>query len=188
MGTGIVWLRRDLRLRDHPALRAALDATSASCQSSASTTPAARPPRIGVPNAVLLECLAELDENFASAARAWSCATASPRANCRSWPRRPVRRAIHFTEEVSPFARERGERAQPALERGGIDEHRSSRPQRGRRLTRSGPSGQAVHRLQPFFKNWLGVTRRDVLSAPREMPALPSGSPRAACPPWTPLA
>ena len=81
--------------------------------SSASTTAcctAATPS--GPRTQFLLECLADLDARAARAGLgARRSATARPSASWSSWRARSAPRPIHVTQDVSPFARRRGERA-----------------------------------------------------------------------------
>ena len=64
--TALVWFTRDLRVHDHPALRAALDSSRArSCRSSASTTACSAGRHASGPRTqFMLECLADLRERL----------------------------------------------------------------------------------------------------------------------------
>ena len=94
---GIVWLRRDLRVRDHPALRAALDAHGRVVPSSASTTGCSHGRHASGPRTqFLLECLGRPRRR---AARARVGARDPPRpARARAGRARPRgRRRRRFT-------------------------------------------------------------------------------------------
>nr|MBA3299113.1 deoxyribodipyrimidine photo-lyase [Thermoleophilaceae bacterium] len=83
---------------------------------------------------------------------------------------------VHFTGDVTPFARDRGERTHGALEDAGLELHGhpglnviddvgAPRTQAGRPYTV----------FTPFHRSWEQEGRREVLGAPRRMPALPPG-------------
>jgi len=175
-GTGIVWFRRDLRIRDHPALRAALD----------------RHERIvpvfcfddrllhgrhesGPRTQFLLECLAELDSELGDLGSGLAVRHGKPEMELVEAGRDVDAEAIHFTREVGPFGRERGKLCRETFEAAGIeavdhpglfavDELREIRTQQNKPYTV----------FSPFHRTWLDVERRDVLEAPREMPPLPT--------------
>jgi len=175
-GTGIVWLRRDLRIRDHPALRAALE----------------RHERVipvfcfddrllhgrhesGARTQFLLECLAELDSELRERGSGLVVRHGKPERVLVEIAEEAGAEAIHCTREVSPFSRERGRLCRKTFEPAGIeavdhpglfavDQLREIRTQQGKPYTV----------FSPFYKNWLTVPRRDVSEAPRELPPLPS--------------
>jgi len=175
-GTGIVWFRRDLRVRDHPALRAALD----------------RHERVvpvfcfddrllhgrhesGTRTQFLLECLAELDSELRERGSGLVVRHGKPEREIAELAKKVGAEAVHFTREVSPFGRERGKLCRSTFEPAGIeavahpgltavDELREIRTQQGKPYTV----------FSPFHRNWLGVERRDVLEPPRQLPPLPS--------------
>jgi deoxyribodipyrimidine photo-lyase len=174
--TGLVWFRRDLRLRDHPALRAALDrherVVGVFCfddrllhgrHASGSRTQ------------FLLECLAELDDDLRGIGSGLVVRHGRPEHELTALARELDAAAIHFTADVSPFARRRGDRTRRALatldvEAVGhpglcaVDDVGAVRTRQNRPYTV----------FSPFHRNWLGCERRDVLMAPRRMPPLPS--------------
>jgi deoxyribodipyrimidine photo-lyase len=175
-GTGIVWFRRDLRIRDHPALRAALD----------------RHERVipvfcfddrllhgrhesGARTQFLLECLAELEEELRARGSGLVIRHGKPEREIVAIAKETKADAVHFTREVSPFGRKRGKLCRGTFEPAGIeavdhpglfavDQLREIRTQQDRPYTV----------FSPFYKNWLGVGRRHVLQAPSGMPSLPS--------------
>ena len=176
MSTGLVWFRRDLRLRDHPALRAAL----------------ARHDRVvpvfcfddrllhgrhasGPRTQFLLECLAELDRGLRERGSGLVVRHGPPERELARLAGEVSAGAVHFTADVSPFARRRGERTRKALASIGVeaaghpglnavDDVAAVRTQQDRPYTV----------FSPFHRNWLGQERRDVLNAPSAMPPLPS--------------
>ena len=100
--TAVVWFRRDLRVHDHPALRAAL-------ADHDSVVPVfcfddrllhgrhASGPR----TQFMLECLADLDRALRSAGPGWSSVTARRSASCRRLPRETGSTEIHHTYDVN---------------------------------------------------------------------------------------
>jgi deoxyribodipyrimidine photo-lyase len=181
--TAILWYRRDLRLHDHPALRAALDEFD----------------RV-VPVYVLDDAL--LHGRYASAAR-----TAFMLGCLRSLagalrergsglvvrhgrPAREIPRlaeetgaeAVFWTSDVSPYARARDRRVTDALREAGVE----ARPSTGgycvdvsKPRTRG---GRPFRVFSPFARAWGNAARRDVRRAPRTLPALPSRLARGRVP------
>ena len=131
----------------------------------------------------LLECLAELDAELRERGSGLVIRHGKPEREIVSVAKETDAEAVHFTREISPFDRERGQLCRAEFEPAGIDavDHpglnavdqlRDIRTQQGRPYTV----------FSPFHKNWLGVERREVLEAPRELPPLPSRLRRADCP------
>ena len=175
-GTGIVWFRRDLRVRDHPALRAALDRHERVVPVFCFDDRLLHGRHASGPRTqFLLECLAELDAALRERGSGLVVRHGKPEREIVAIAKETGAEAIHFTREVSPFGRERGKLCRSAFEPAGIeavdhpglnavDQLRDIRTQQGKPYTV----------FSPFHKNWLGVERRDVLEAPRELPPLPS--------------
>ena len=175
-GTGIVWFRRDLRVRDHPALRAAIDRHERVIPVFCFDDRLLHGRHASGPRTqFLLECLAELDAELRERGSSLVIRHGKPERELVSIARETGADAVHFTREISPFGRERGKLCRSAFEPAGIeavdhpglnavDQLRDIRTQQGKPYTV----------FSPFHKNWLGVERRDVLGAPREMPPLPS--------------
>lgn len=175
-GTGIVWFRRDLRLRDNPALREALH----------------RHERVvpvfcfddrllhgrhesGARTQFLLECLTELDDGLRELGSGLVIRHGKPEKEIVDVAKEVGAETVHFAREVSPFGRVRGRRCRETFEPAGIeavdhpgvnaiDQIRDVRTQQDKPYTV----------FSPFHRNWQGCDRRDVLQAPGEMPPLPS--------------
>jgi deoxyribodipyrimidine photo-lyase len=109
--TQLLWLRRDLRIHDHPALRAAL----------------ADGPRVapvfcfddgllkgrhasGPRTQFLLECLADLDESLRARGGRLFVRHGPPRRELPQLARALGATSVHYTQDVSPFARRRQRR------------------------------------------------------------------------------
>jgi len=175
-GTGIVWLRRDLRIRDHPALRSALerheqvipvfcfdDRLLHGRHESGSRTQ------------FLLECLAELDSELRDRGSGLVVRHGKPEKELVELAEKTGAETIHFTREVSPFGRQRGKLCRETFEPAGIEavDHPGLNAVDQLREVRT-LKDKPYTVFSPFYRNWLGVDRRDVTAAPREMPALPS--------------
>ena len=171
--TAIVWFRRDLRLHDHPALAAALagggpvvpffcldDRLLGGRHASGPRTQ------------FLLECLADLDASLRERGAALVVRRGRPEQELARLVRETGARALHHTYDVSPYARARGARVRAALEPLGVAVHGHAG------LTAADDvrpiatgAGRAYSVFTPFFRTWLGQPRRDVLAAPRRVPA-----------------
>jgi deoxyribodipyrimidine photo-lyase len=181
--TALVWYRRDLRVHDHPALRAALDehehVVPVFCLDDRLLHGRhASGPRTGF----LLESLADLDGSLRERGGGLVVRRGRPEDELVVLARETGAEAIHFTRDVSPFARERGELAHPSFARAGlevrahpglnvVDDLSAIRKQDG------GPYTV----FSPFWRNWVGVERRRVVSAPPRV-ELPAGVERGEIP------
>ena len=183
-GTGIVWFRRDLRIRDHPALRAALDRHERVVPVFCLDDRLLHGRHASGPRTqFLLECLAELDAELRERGSGLVIRHGKPEREIVSVAKETDAEAVHFTREISPFGRERGQLCRAEFEPAGIDavDHPGLNAVDQLRDIRT-QQGKPYTVFSPFHKNWLGVERRDVLEAPRELPPLPSGLRRADCP------
>jgi deoxyribodipyrimidine photo-lyase len=166
--TALLWLTRDLRVHDHPALCAALeqsdDVVPVFCFDSrllngrhASSTR----------TRFMFECLAELDERLGGIA----FRDGRPEQVLPELARELGARAVHATDDVSPFARRRADAVRRALPCplelhpgvAAVDDLAAIRTQAG------GPYTV----FSPFERTWLQEPRRVVLDAPAPRPALP---------------
>ena len=175
MVTAIVWFRRDLRVHDHPALRAAVESAESVvpvfcldeallCGRHAS----------GPRTQFLLECLAELDDQLRARGSRLFVRRGSPRRELPALAAQLGASALHCSADVSPFARRRQEQVRTAL---GSDVTFHAHPglfvvdRLDAIRTRSGDPYTV---FTPFARNWAGRRRRDVLGAPRSLPRPPS--------------
>ena len=78
--------------------------------------------------------------------------------------------AIHVTQDVSPFARKRGER----MRRAGLNlvSHPGLNAVDVTEIETKGGKPYSV--FSPFHRTWLDTPRRDILTAPRRLPPLPA--------------
>jgi deoxyribodipyrimidine photo-lyase len=175
-GSGILWLRRDLRIRDHPALRAALDrhhrVVPVFCLDERllhgrhASGPRTR---------FLLDCLGDLDRELRSRGSGLVIVRGRPERELPVLAEELGAGAVHFTHDLSPFARDRDERVGRTLADAGfelcphpglsaVDDVAALRTREGKPYTI----------FSPFHRAWLEADRREVLTAPRRLPPLPS--------------
>jgi deoxyribodipyrimidine photo-lyase len=162
--SAIVWFRRDLRVRDNPALRAALAAhdevVTVFClddrllhgrHASGSRTQ------------FMLECLADLDASLRERGGGLVVRHGPPERELAALAREVEATELHFTADVSPFARDRGRRVADT----GLELH--AHP--GLNVVED--VGKPYRVFTPYHRAWSAEPRRDVLGAPRELPAVP---------------
>jgi deoxyribodipyrimidine photo-lyase len=174
LSVALVWFRRDLRLHDHPALRAALD-------SADTVVPVfclddgllggrhASGPR----TQFLLECLAELDLGLRDRGSRLLVRRGPPQRELPALVAELGAREVHLSADVGPFARRRqrevhralGDTAALCVHPGlfAVDRLDAIRSQAGSPYTV----------FTPFHRSWASQPRRDVLAAPRRLPPPP---------------
>jgi deoxyribodipyrimidine photo-lyase len=169
MSTALVWFRRDLRVHDHPPLRAALDAHE----------------RV-VPVFVLEERLLTPSENRAKflyaclhdLRRALDLVVlrGDPRTELPRLAREHGATAAYFASDVSPFAMARDREVEAALQQAGVEPRRTP----GNFIADIGKL-KPYTVFTPFWRAWRQLPRREVLGAPRTVP-VPSGLTLGAIP------
>jgi deoxyribodipyrimidine photo-lyase len=173
MSTALVWFRRDLRLHDHPALRAAREsAERLVCVFCFDATLLGGRHASGPRTQFMLECLHELDEGLRARGSRLFVRQGNPADELAALAAEVHADSFHFSADVGPFARRRQQEVKRALQ------------ERHVRVV-AHPGLFAVDRLEPirtragdpytvftpFYKNWLTQPRREVLGAPRSLPA-----------------
>ncbi len=142
--TAIVWFRRDLRLHDHPALRAALDAHDEVVPVFCLDDRLLHGRHASGPRTqFLLECLAELPLEILRG---------RPEEEIPKLAKQRGADEVHFTGDVSPFARRRKLRgvAHPGLTV--VDDVGEIKPYKV---------------FSAFYRHWLQLPRREVIGKPR---------------------
>jgi deoxyribodipyrimidine photo-lyase len=171
----ILWLRRDLRLHDHPALRAASDGDGP-------LVPVfCLDPRLlsgrhasGPRSQFLLECLADLGESLRRRGSGLVVRHGRPEQVLPALVRELDASRVFWTCDVSPFATQRDQVVTHRLEAAGaearvlpglfvLDDPQTLRTSAG------GP----YRVFTPFHRAWLKCARREVLPAPRSLAGLP---------------
>lgn len=181
--TGIVWFRHDLRVRDHPALRAALELHERIIPLFCFDDRLLHGRHESGPRTqFLLECLADLDGELTARGSGLLIRHGPPERELVELAEAVGATAVHVTADVSPFARKRGERTRRAFAGAGIEvrSHPGLNAIDVREIETK--QGRPYTVFSPFHRTWLELPRRDVLGAPREMPALPSRLARGRIP------
>ena len=174
--TSLVWFRRDLRVHDHPALHAALDADDdvllAFCLDD----------RIlhgrhasGPRTQFLLQSLRDLDGALRDRGAKLLVRHGRPERELRDLVEQAGVTAVHASRDLTPFARTRGTAVRDALAAAGAELHLHPGvtvvDDVGALATKA---GRPYTVFSPFHRTWMGEGRRDVLDAPRTLPAPPA--------------
>ncbi len=174
--TAIVWVRRDLRVRDHPALRDALgrhdrvvpifcfdDRLLGGRHGSGPRTQ------------FLLESLVDLDCSLRARGGGLVVRRGAPEREVVAAAREVGADEVHVSADASPFGRRRDQRVRRALRRDGVELR--SHPGLNVIDDVGAPqtqSGRPYTVFSPFHRCWEAEGRREVLGAPRSVPALPA--------------
>jgi deoxyribodipyrimidine photo-lyase len=168
--TALVWFRRDLRVHDHPPLRAALDAHERVVPVFVldrrlldGRFPSANREHF------LYESLRELRAALQARGGTLVLATGTPERELPRLARETGATAVYFASDVSPFAMARDRRVETALRDSGIEPVRTP----GNFVADFGKlKPYAV--FTPFHRAWARLPRRAVHGAPRNVPT-PAG-------------
>ncbi len=157
----LVWLRRDLRVHDHPPLRAALDGHER-------VVPVfvlderllARSPSRA---AFMVDCLRELRDALRARGGELFVRAGRPEAVLPQLARETGSRAVYYAPDVSPFAVARDRRVDAALRAADVEPRRVP--------------GTFIAQVEkpyvvftPFWRRWARVPRREVHGPPRKVP------------------
>ena len=172
--TGIVWFTRDLRLHDHPALRAALDRCErVVCVFCLDDRLLSGRNASGPRTQFMLECLAELRERLDGNL---VIRRGSPERELVDLAGEVDAGEVHFSADSGPFARRRMTRVWRALEAAGVEPWAHPGLHAVDDLTAIRTQADKPYTVfSPFHRSWLEVPRREVLGRPRSLPELPSG-------------
>jgi deoxyribodipyrimidine photo-lyase len=176
MPVSLLWLRRDLRLQDHPALAAALGGGDAVVPVFCFDRRLLRGRhRSGPRTQFLLECLQDLDRSLKERGSGIVIREGHPEQELPRLAAELGAVSVHASEDVSPFARRRDERVRIALAWAGAELHMHpglfAIDDLGALVT---TSGKPYTVFTPFHRAWLRQPRRDVIALPDALPALPS--------------
>ncbi len=173
----ILWLRRDLRVHDHPALAAAL-------VDGRRVVPAfVLDPRLlagsrSSPNRTwfLLHALRELAGDLAARGAPLVIRSGLPEVVIPALAAEAGAGEVFATRDVSPFARARDRSVADALAASGRRLHLGPgllvvEPEEVR-----SDGGRPVTVFTPFARRWAGLPRRPLLAAPGAIPSLPAGA------------
>jgi deoxyribodipyrimidine photo-lyase len=175
--TAILWFRRDLRIRDQPALQAAREHAERLVPAFVLDDRLLHGRHAsGARTQFLLECLDDLDSALAQRGSGLVVRHGPPERELAELARATGATELHFSADVTPFARARGRAVSDALADSGVELHAHpglyAADAPGDVRTKAGRP-QTV--FSPFHRAWLAAPRRDVLGAPRKLPPLPAG-------------
>ena len=161
-------------MRDHPALRAALDEHErVVCVFCFDDRLLHGRHESGPRTQFLLECLADLDGELRKRGSGLVTRHGPPERELVALARDVGASVVHVTEDVSPFARKRGARTRKAFTDAGIElrSHLGLNAIDVREIATK--QGKPYTVFSPFHRTWLEIERREVLVAPRRLPAIP---------------
>ena len=181
--TALLWLRRDLRVHDHPALEAAAPAPTRSCRCSASTTgcSTAAMPRARARSSCS-SAWPTSTPRCAGAAAGWSSATGDPRSVLPALARETRR---HARSTSAPTSARSPAPATPASS--ALLDRVPSTSTRGRSsptisTTSARPPASPYTVFTPFYRTWTALAATRQARRPAEAPAAPE-RPRPRAPP-----
>ncbi len=180
--TAIVWMRRDLRVHDHPALTAAVREAERVAPVFVLDDRLLEGRFPSEPRRwFLLESLRELREALRARGGDLLVRHGPPERELPELAREARAGSVHFASDVSPFAMTRDRRVEAALREAGVEPRRHP----GNFAADVG-SLKPYTVFTPFWRAWRALPRREVHGAPRDI-QLPSKLrigeiPRAGCP------
>jgi deoxyribodipyrimidine photo-lyase len=184
LSTALVWLRRDLRIHDNPALRSALrDHNRVVPVFCFDERLIGGRHTSGPRTQFLLESLADLAKSLSDRGSGLVLRRGPPERELPALAAETAATAVYLSPDVSPFATRRDRRVRAALTRHGIDTHEEPGvftidDLAGLRTSTGGP--YVV--FSAFHRRWLEEPRREVHDAPRALPPLPNNLRRGRLP------
>jgi deoxyribodipyrimidine photo-lyase len=172
--TALLWLRRDLRVHDHPALHGALatgepvvpvfcldDRLLHGRHRSASRTQ------------FMLEALSDLDGSLRERGSRLIVRAGAPECELPALARELRAASLHFSVDAGPFAQARDRRVREAVRNQGIEfcPHPGTFVVDRPASIRTGAGGPYTV-FTPYLRSWLDAPRRAVLGAPESLPEL----------------
>ena len=170
----LVWFRRDLRVHDNPALHAALAAHEKVVPVFCLDDRLLHGRHASGPRTqFMLESLADLRAALERRGSTLVVRRGPPERELPALARAVGASAVHFAQDVTPFARGRGDRTGRALLDAGIElcAHPGLNVVDDVTAIATG-KGTPYTVYSPFRRIWEAEPRRDVLAAPRRMPAV----------------
>jgi deoxyribodipyrimidine photo-lyase len=175
MSTALLWLRRDLRVRDHPALRAARDAADSVVPVFCFDERLLHGRNASGPRTqFLLDCLGDLDQSLRDRGSGLVVRHGPPERELPKLAAELGAGSVHFSADVSPYARTRDERVIRALRNADLDvqEHPGVFVVDDLEELRT-TAGDPFTVFTPFYRAWMRAGRRDVHQAPRALGPMP---------------
>jgi deoxyribodipyrimidine photo-lyase len=173
--TAILWLRRDLRVHDHPALRAALERADGVVPFFCFDDRLLHGRHESGPRTqFMLECLADLRQAVRERGGDLVLRHGPPEHELPRLAEEVGAGAVHFTPDVSPFATRRDRRVRRALAGCGVELHAHPGLNAVDDVTAVCTNDDQPYTVfSPFHRRWEQQPRREPLDAPSELPALP---------------
>lgn len=175
---GVMWFRRDLRIRDLPALAEA-------CRRHERVVPLfVFDPKLlngrfrsAGRIAWMLECLRALDDELRQRGARLVVREGRPETEVRRVAREAGARAVHISDDVTGFARARDARVEQSLGRDGIELVRHPGLYVADLPSIATKQGTPYTVYSPFLRAWKAQPRREVERAPRAiaMPRIAAG-------------
>jgi deoxyribodipyrimidine photo-lyase len=170
--TAILWLRRDLRIHDHPALEAARRNAEHLVAVFCFDDRLLHGRHASGPRTqFLLECLADLDRSLRARGSRLVVRHGRPEVEIPKLAREVNATEVHLTSDVSAFARHRDRRVARALEAPAF-EHPGLFVLDDLDAIRT-TAGSPYTVFTPFCRAWVRSPRRETRGAPRALPPLP---------------
>ncbi|HYB26451.1 MAG TPA: deoxyribodipyrimidine photo-lyase [Solirubrobacteraceae bacterium] len=175
--TKLLWLRRDLRIHDHPALEAARHRADHLVPVFCFDDRLLHGRHASGPRAqFLLECLADLDQSLRARGSRLVVRRGPPEIEIPKLASQTAADSVHYTADVSAFARDRDARVAAALKPTGATVHEHPGLFALDDLTAIRTQGGDPYTVfTPFHRAWTGTPRRATHGAPRRLPPIASG-------------
>jgi len=179
MTVSVVWFRRDLRIADHPALTAAIERGEVAPVFCLDDRLIHGRVASGPRTQFMLECLSELRESLEKIGSTLHMLRGRPEVEIPKFVEAVGASELHFSRDLTPYARERGELVRAALEGKGVEliAHDGTDTVDVRPIATQ--KGKPYTVFTPFFRNWVQVPRREILPPPKRA-SQPAGVPRPA--------
>jgi deoxyribodipyrimidine photo-lyase len=185
--TRVLWLRRDLRVHDHPALEAARHHADHLVPVFCFDDRLLHGRHASGPRTqFLLECLADLDRSLQMRGSCLVIRHGRPEQEIPKLAAAVNATSVHYSADVSAFARDRDRRVTAALGDVPAHEHPGLFALGDLDAIRT-QSGDPYTVFTPFHRKWLLSPRRATHGAPRWLPPLPAGIAPGALPRLTDL-
>jgi len=179
MTVSVVWFRRDLRIADHPALTAAIERGEVAPVFCLDDRLIHGRFASGPRTQFMLECLSELRESLEKIGSTLHMLRGRPEVEIPKFVEAVGATELHFSRDLTPYARERGELVRAALEGKGVEliAHDGTDTVDVRPIATQ--KGKPYTVFTPFFRNWVQVPRREILPPPKRA-SQPAGVPKPA--------
>ena len=172
----IVWMRRDLRLQDNPALMAAAAADRLIPVFCIDPRLLDGRHRSGSRTQFMLDCLHDVDRSLRDLGSRVVIRRGIPEHELPALAREAGAGAVHAAADVGPYARRRDAAVSSALAACGVELvlHPGLFVVDDPAEIRTGDGGPYTV-FTPYHRSWERVSRREPLSRPRSLPGLPAG-------------